>query len=181
MHPFPVAAFDVAMSRFGIIFFADPVAAFANIARAATRWPPRVRSHDRTGRNRSRHCIRFARRAFPVRRAAGRPRLHLVLRSRPGSPPGSSPTTSPIRRNCLPPPCARTSTRCNADSAYCRGREPGAVEANSRVYLDRGLALHRAIVPVIAGLPARGARPLRRIGRPAGLAASACRLSARRT
>ncbi|WP_159839991.1 TetR/AcrR family transcriptional regulator [Nocardia sp. CY41] len=31
----------------------------------------------------------------------------------------------------------------------------GAVEANVRVYLDRGLALHRAIVPVIAGLLAR--------------------------
>ncbi|MEV4756576.1 methyltransferase domain-containing protein [Micromonospora sp. NPDC049559] len=33
-HPFPDAAFDVALSRFGIMFFADPVAAFGNIARA---------------------------------------------------------------------------------------------------------------------------------------------------
>ncbi|WP_405135985.1 class I SAM-dependent methyltransferase [Nocardia sp. NBC_01388] len=32
--PFPSAAFDVAMSRFGIMFFADPVVAFGNIARA---------------------------------------------------------------------------------------------------------------------------------------------------
>ncbi|MEU9042934.1 MULTISPECIES: class I SAM-dependent methyltransferase [unclassified Kitasatospora] len=34
IHPLPTAAFDVAISRFGIMFFEDPVAAFANIARA---------------------------------------------------------------------------------------------------------------------------------------------------
>jgi ubiquinone/menaquinone biosynthesis C-methylase UbiE len=34
VHPFPEGGFDVALSRFGIMFFADPVAAFANIARA---------------------------------------------------------------------------------------------------------------------------------------------------
>ncbi|GAA0439760.1 methyltransferase [Acrocarpospora corrugata] len=34
IHPFPEAAFDIAVSRFGIMFFADPVAGFANIARA---------------------------------------------------------------------------------------------------------------------------------------------------
>jgi SAM-dependent methyltransferase len=34
VHPFPEAAFDVALSRFGIMFFADPVAAFTNIGRA---------------------------------------------------------------------------------------------------------------------------------------------------
>ncbi|WP_214409138.1 class I SAM-dependent methyltransferase [Sphaerisporangium fuscum] len=34
VHPLPAAAFDVAVSRFGIMFFADPVAAFANIGRA---------------------------------------------------------------------------------------------------------------------------------------------------
>ncbi|MBO0840354.1 MAG: methyltransferase domain-containing protein [Sciscionella sp.] len=33
VHEFP-AAFDVCISRFGVMFFADPVAAFANIARA---------------------------------------------------------------------------------------------------------------------------------------------------
>ena len=32
VHPFPVAAFDVAISSFGAMFFADPVAAFTNIA-----------------------------------------------------------------------------------------------------------------------------------------------------
>ncbi|MEU6036297.1 methyltransferase domain-containing protein [Actinomadura sp. NPDC047616] len=34
VHPFPDGAFDVAISRFGVMFFADPVAAFANIRRA---------------------------------------------------------------------------------------------------------------------------------------------------
>jgi SAM-dependent methyltransferase len=34
IHPFEPGTFDVAISRFGVMFFADPVAAFANIARA---------------------------------------------------------------------------------------------------------------------------------------------------
>lgn len=34
VHPFEPASFDVAVSRTGAMFFADPVAAFANIARA---------------------------------------------------------------------------------------------------------------------------------------------------
>ncbi|MCP9996085.1 class I SAM-dependent methyltransferase [Streptomyces werraensis] len=34
VHPFEPAAFDVALSRFGVMFFADPVAAFTNIAGA---------------------------------------------------------------------------------------------------------------------------------------------------
>jgi SAM-dependent methyltransferase len=34
VHPFPDAAFDVAISRTGAMFFGDPVAAFGNIARA---------------------------------------------------------------------------------------------------------------------------------------------------
>jgi SAM-dependent methyltransferase len=34
IHPFPAAGFDVAISRFGIMFFTDPVAAFANIGHA---------------------------------------------------------------------------------------------------------------------------------------------------
>ncbi|MBW4718808.1 class I SAM-dependent methyltransferase [Saccharothrix obliqua] len=34
VHPFPDGAFDVVLSRFGVMFFADPVAAFANLARA---------------------------------------------------------------------------------------------------------------------------------------------------
>src|SRR5688500_3752262 len=33
-HQFPDERFDVAISRFGTMFFADPVAAFSNIARA---------------------------------------------------------------------------------------------------------------------------------------------------
>ncbi|WP_067829587.1 class I SAM-dependent methyltransferase [Nocardia inohanensis] len=34
VFPFAAGGFDAALSRFGIMFFADPVAAFANIARA---------------------------------------------------------------------------------------------------------------------------------------------------
>jgi SAM-dependent methyltransferase/predicted alpha/beta hydrolase family esterase len=34
-HPFPSAHFDLIISRFGIMFFADPVAAFTHVARAA--------------------------------------------------------------------------------------------------------------------------------------------------
>jgi SAM-dependent methyltransferase len=34
VHSFPPAAFDVAISRFGVMFFDDPVAAFTNIGRA---------------------------------------------------------------------------------------------------------------------------------------------------
>jgi SAM-dependent methyltransferase len=33
-HPFPPARFDLCISRFGTMFFADPVAAFTNIGRA---------------------------------------------------------------------------------------------------------------------------------------------------
>ncbi|PZF80299.1 class I SAM-dependent methyltransferase [Jiangella anatolica] len=34
-HPFVTAGFDLVMSRFGTMFFADPAAAFANLARAS--------------------------------------------------------------------------------------------------------------------------------------------------
>ncbi|MEV1158835.1 methyltransferase domain-containing protein [Micromonospora chokoriensis] len=34
VHPFPPGSFDVALSRFGVMFFADPVAAFGAIGRA---------------------------------------------------------------------------------------------------------------------------------------------------
>ncbi|TYB58346.1 methyltransferase domain-containing protein [Nonomuraea sp. PA05] len=34
VHPFPESSFDVAVSRFAVMFFSDPVAAFANVARA---------------------------------------------------------------------------------------------------------------------------------------------------
>ncbi len=34
IHPFPAAAFDLAVSRFGVMFFAEPIAAFHNIAAA---------------------------------------------------------------------------------------------------------------------------------------------------
>jgi SAM-dependent methyltransferase len=34
VHPFEAGGLDVAISRFGVMFFADPVAAFANVGRA---------------------------------------------------------------------------------------------------------------------------------------------------
>lgn len=34
VNPFPPTSFDLCISRFGVMFFADPVAAFTNIARA---------------------------------------------------------------------------------------------------------------------------------------------------
>ena len=34
VHPFPQERFDLAISRFGTMFFADPVAAFGNVGRA---------------------------------------------------------------------------------------------------------------------------------------------------
>ncbi|MBY3599426.1 class I SAM-dependent methyltransferase, partial [Rhizobium bangladeshense] len=33
VHAFPAASFDLCISRFGVMFFADPAAAFANIGR----------------------------------------------------------------------------------------------------------------------------------------------------
>ncbi|WP_225826504.1 class I SAM-dependent methyltransferase [Streptomyces naphthomycinicus] len=36
VHPFEEAAFDAVISRYGVMFFADPVAAFANVGRALT-------------------------------------------------------------------------------------------------------------------------------------------------
>ena len=37
VHPFDVASVDVVISRFGTMFFSDPAAAFANVARAMRR------------------------------------------------------------------------------------------------------------------------------------------------
>ncbi|OIK07471.1 class I SAM-dependent methyltransferase [Streptomyces monashensis] len=34
VHPFEAGSFDVAISRYGVMFFADPVAAFTNVGRA---------------------------------------------------------------------------------------------------------------------------------------------------
>jgi SAM-dependent methyltransferase len=35
VHPFPPSGFDLIVSRFGVMFFADPIAAFANLVRAS--------------------------------------------------------------------------------------------------------------------------------------------------
>jgi SAM-dependent methyltransferase len=50
-HPFPSGAFDIAISRFGTMFFSDPNMAFRNIARAVRAGGRLVmmvwRAHDR--------------------------------------------------------------------------------------------------------------------------------------
>jgi ubiquinone/menaquinone biosynthesis C-methylase UbiE len=40
IHPFPAAHFDLIISRFGTMFFADPVSAFTHLARAARPGAP---------------------------------------------------------------------------------------------------------------------------------------------
>ena len=51
VHPFPPERFDLAISRFGTMFFDDPVAAFANIGRSLRPAGPLVmmtwQAHDR--------------------------------------------------------------------------------------------------------------------------------------
>ena len=51
IHPFPTERFDVGISRFGTMFFADPAVAFSNIARAMRQRARLVllvwQSHDR--------------------------------------------------------------------------------------------------------------------------------------
>ena len=52
VHPFSPESFDLVVSRFGVMFFADPVAAFTNLAHdrdrvggwrsCGRRWPERV-------------------------------------------------------------------------------------------------------------------------------------------
>jgi hypothetical protein len=54
-HPFSAGRFDLAISRFGTMFFADPVAAFTNIGRAL-RPSRRLDGCHRSGRE-----VRFRR------------------------------------------------------------------------------------------------------------------------
>ena len=71
LYRFPQERFDLAMSRFGTMFFDDPVAAFANISRAL-RPAGRVvmmhrRSTEAAGSHRRGTCTRSA--AYGARRA----------------------------------------------------------------------------------------------------------------
>lgn len=72
VHPFPPAHFDLCISRFGVMFFADPVAAFTNL-RHALRPSARLvllvwQGHDR---NEGPGAIRHALGAPPPASAAG--------------------------------------------------------------------------------------------------------------
>jgi len=73
-HPFPSESFDVAISRFGTMFFARPVAAFANIGRALRPGAHLVtmvwREQHARPPIRTHHLLRSIRRP-PTRAAAG--------------------------------------------------------------------------------------------------------------
>ena len=95
VHPFPTGAFDAAISVFGAMFFADPVAAFANIARAlrpdarARACSPGASSRPTSG------CARSARRS---------PRAATCRRRRRGCPVRSgSPTPTTCTTSCRAP------------------------------------------------------------------------------
>src|SRR5262249_27457292 len=72
VHPFPAADFDLCISRFGVMFFADPVAAFTNLQRALRPDARLVllvwQAHDR---NEGPGAIRQALSASPLASAAG--------------------------------------------------------------------------------------------------------------
>lgn len=88
IHPFPPTSFDLGISRFGTMFFADPVAAFTNIGQAL-RPAARARSHSPTR---------------PSRRTSWR---------RPASRTSASPTcTSPCTTARTAPPPSTTCTAC---------------------------------------------------------------------
>ncbi len=108
-HPFPPAHFDLCISRFGTMFFADPVAAFANIGRALRPGARLVllvwQGHDR---NEWATAIRDALTAGTTGTAAPRPdheRPGAVLPRRPGGHRGH-----PGRRRASPRSTSRTST-----------------------------------------------------------------------
>ncbi|RVX42644.1 ubiquinone/menaquinone biosynthesis C-methylase UbiE [Nonomuraea polychroma] len=90
-HPFPAAAFDAAISQYGVMFFADPVAAFANIGRAlrpggrlafVCPQPPE-------------DCAWYV---VPVAALLGiDPRPHAVVTAYPGTPPAMFSLSDPLR------------------------------------------------------------------------------------
>jgi SAM-dependent methyltransferase len=82
VHDFPPGEFDLAISRFGVMFFADPVAAFGNIGRALRPGACLVRSVH-CGRNSDGNRVRpgrFRRRARTRLDAAETERAHRRLR-----------------------------------------------------------------------------------------------------
>ena len=98
VHAFPAGAYDVAVSRFGVMFFADPVAAFANIGSAlrpggpAGPAEPPSRSAGATWARPSPRSRRTCRRPWPPGRAPrGRSRCRTPAGSTRCSPaPGST-------------------------------------------------------------------------------------------
>jgi SAM-dependent methyltransferase len=120
-HPFPTERFDLAISRFGTMFFRDPVAAFTNIGRGLRRdgrllmmvWQGHERNEwsvsiERLLRPPSDRRFRFQRDStlsrWPIRRRPGR------SWTRPASPTSRSPAcVSPSTTVGTLPPRSRGS------------------------------------------------------------------------
>ncbi|WP_232792057.1 MULTISPECIES: class I SAM-dependent methyltransferase [Amycolatopsis] len=119
VHPFPPAAFTLGLSRFGTMFFEDPPAAFANVARALRLG--QLVWQERRGRNGSPRST--ARSPRPIRRPAPRaatpspppiPRLSEV-----SSPRTASPTSNWLacaNQSGTAPIPPRHSTRCSSSA-----------------------------------------------------------------
>ncbi|TQS20719.1 class I SAM-dependent methyltransferase [Microbispora hainanensis] len=109
VHPFPSRRFDVAISRAGVMFFDDPVAAFANIRRSLRQQGRLAFLCHRHGGDRVPHRARErcdGRRGLPARRTAGG--LHLRCR---GHHPGPSPGGVGVGIASLRARWRRTTTR----------------------------------------------------------------------
>ena len=98
VHRFEAAAFDLAISRFGVMFFANPVAAFANIAAAlrpggrlvVVAWRPLAGDWQSC----IREAPRRAQRPQPQRRTQAR-----CSSATPTAPPGGSRPRASSRSN----------------------------------------------------------------------------------
>ena len=99
VHPFAAASYDVVVSRFGVMFFADPVAAFANIGAAL---PPGGRMVVLAWRELADNEWLTAIRSASPSAATCRAR-HRVLRG-----PSGSPTPTGTVPSCTPPGSTRS-------------------------------------------------------------------------
>ena len=141
-HAFEPAGFDLAVSRFGMMFFADPVAAFANILAAMRRggrlvfaaWAPvdanRV-VHQRRGRRR---CPTAARGRCPRSGPAGGARPPLAAAGL--IPPGAG---SDAASACGAPGASALRSRGGGDARHSpkRAYEPASPDDGTRVLVER--------------------------------------------
>ena len=129
VHPFDAAAFDVAISSFGAMFFGDPVAAFTNIGRglrpggrlALLAW----RELDRN------EWLMALRGALAMGRELPMPppaRADAVLARRPGSRPRASSATPATTTSAFEPIDEPIEFGSDADDAFAFVRLMGIVE-----------------------------------------------------